>query len=342
MSFRVVVVGAGDMGVRHAAHWRAAGAEVVAVCDPDPARAQAAAARVGATACGTLSEALQGGGVAAVSVCTPTHLHAPLTIQALEAGAHVLCEKPIALTLADAYAMRDAALASGRSLRIGFMRRFDPAYAQLLSMTRRAGRPLLAQVTIAAGIRPKRLMHDAMANGGPIVDMCCHIFNLWEKLFGAQPERVSARGYTFGDNKLELAFIEHRALDSALFTLEYPGGSVGQVQVSWGLPAGIEPVERHTYLGPDGVVNVSWNRQLTLRDARGLARWASSGADPWREEIAAFYRELTTGEPGGLATAAEGIEALRSSLAVLLSVREGRPIAPHDIVEDPPLFAAAR
>jgi len=332
---KVVVVGAGDMGARHARHWAAAGAHVLAVVDPDLPRAELAAAETGAEAF-TEVEGAYALGPEAVSVCTPTFLHARYTIAALEAGAHVLCEKPVALRLSDAYAMRDAAAAHGRELRIGFMRRFDPAFAQLTDVTTRAGRPLLAQATITAGVRPKRLMHDALANGGPIIDMCCHLFYLWDHLLGGQPAEASALGYTFSDGKAEVAHIRHRALDSALITLTYPDGSIGQVQVSWGLPSGVEPVERHTYVGPDGLVTVDWPRHVTLRDGRGVTRWRSAGSDPWKAEVAQFHAELTRGAERQVATVADGIDALKTSLAVLRSVAARRPVPLAEVVADDP------
>ena len=332
---RVVVIGAGDMGARHARHWAAAGARVVAVVDPDRTRAELAATETGAEPFTDASDALALA-PEAVSVCTPTFLHAHYAIAALEAGAHVLCEKPVALRLSDAYAMRDAAAAASRELRIGFMRRFDPAFDQLLDVTARAGTPLLAQATITAGIRPKRLMHDAMANGGPIIDMCCHLFYVWDHVLGGQPLEANALGYTFSDGKPEVAHIRHRALDSALITLTYPNGSVGQVQVSWGLPSGVEPVERHTYVGPDGLVTVDWPSHVTLRDGRGVTRWRSAGSDAWKAEITQFHAELTRGAEQRIASVEAGIDTLKTSLAVLRSVAARRPVPLAEVVADDP------
>jgi predicted dehydrogenase len=330
----VVVVGAGDMGARHATHWQGVGARLVAVVDPDAARAGALATALGASHGPELAPFLTDPDVHVVSVCTPTFLHARFTVAALDAGKHVLCEKPAALTLEDARAMRDAAHRNARQLRVGFMRRFDPAFEPLVDFTGRIGRPVLAQCTITAGVRPKVLMHDALANGGPIIDMCCHIFVQWAALFGGQPESVSARGYTFSDGKREVARIASRALDSALITLEYADGSVGQIQVSWGLPSGIEAVERHSYVGPDGLVIVDWPRRVTLRAAGGITRWSSSGVDPWREEIAYFHRELTEGAETKVGTIEDGIEALMTSLAVLRAVKERRPVAMAEILAE--------
>jgi predicted dehydrogenase len=323
--FGALVIGAGDMGARHAQHWAAAGVKVVAVYDPDTARAEAVAGPLGAEACTSPAEPLRSSEVQAVSVCTPTFLHTSFVLQALEAGKHVLCEKPVALKLEDALAMKAAVERSGRELRIGFMRRFDPAYEPLLEGFRQLGTPVLAQATIAAGVRPKRLMHDADANGGPVVDMCCHIFDLWETLFAAPAERVSARGYTFCETRPELTGIAHKALDSAQITLEYPGG-VGQVLVSWGLPPGVPATERHTYMGPEGLLTMDWNSSMELHAATGVTRWETDGADPWQAEIAHFYRELTQGAPRRVASLEDGISALRVSLAVLESISTGQPV----------------
>ncbi len=324
--FGVVVVGAGDMGARHARWWAATGAEVVAVADPDPVRAQALAEAHGALALPDPGDAFARDDVDAVSVCTPTYLHRGFVVAALNAGKHVLCEKPVALTGADAEAMRAAAERSSGVLRIGFMRRFDPADATLAGYVRELGRPILAQATITAGVRPKRLMHDANANGGPLIDMCCHVFDQWERYFGGPPELVRASGHTFARGKPGVAGIEELAVDSAQVTLRYPGGDEGHVLVSWGLPSGVPATEQHTYLGPDGRVASAWPDDVQLQRGGEALRWLPPPADPWREEIAAFRRELAGLEPRRLADIDEGIRALRTSLAALVSIAEGREV----------------
>jgi len=337
-----VIVGAGDMGARHAQWWAAAGARVVAVVDPDRVRAQRVAAGFGALALDELGTALDRADVDVASVCTPTYLHARYTVAALTAGKNVLCEKPAALRLSEAEAMGRAAEESGKLLRIGFMRRFDPASHQILAFGRQIGGPVLATATLAAGIRPKLLMHDAAANGGPIIDMCCHIFDQWEAFFGEQPDSVRAYGYTFGEGKRELAHIEHKAVDSAHITLRYPGGGVGQILVSWGLPSGIPATERHTYMGPDGLITAAWPERVELLTSQGTLRWEPPASDPWQQEIASFHRELRGLEHRPLATIDDGVRALRTSLAVLTSIAEDREVAPAEVHGDlPPLQGEA-
>ncbi len=333
MSLGVVVIGAGDMGRRHAQHWQAAGAKLIAVCDPDLERAQSVANSFGALALVNPDEAFMRDDVELVSVCTPTFLHARYSIQALEAGKHVLCEKPAALTLADALAMQQAASKHQRQLRIGFMRRFDPLHSPLLAAYAQLGSPVLAQTSIVAGIRPKLLMHDAQANGGPIIDMCCHVFDLWAQLFGASPVSVSAQGYTFAEDKAPLAGIQQKAIDSSLFSLSYPNACSAQFQISWGLPASVGFVEEHSYVGPLGHLQVAWNKGMTLRTASGTLHWQSSGADPWRAEIEQYYLELREQAEHKVASIDDGIAALRISLAVLQSVQSGQSVVLDELAD---------
>lgn len=325
----VAIIGAGDMGVRHARHWIATGAEIRTVFDPDEARAETLANWSGARVSEGFEEAVGAPDVSAVSVCTPTSMHAPVVLAALEADRDVLCEKPVALTLADAAAMADAERRSGRRLRLGFMRRFDPLWQRVEAFRAQLGAPLLAQATLAAGVRPKVRMHDARVNGGPVIDMACHLFDRWERAFGAPPTQVSAHGHTFGAGRAELDTVREKAVDSVQVALSYPGGGMAQFQLSWGLPPGVAPHERHTYLAPGGMIEVDGETAL-LTTGEGPTRWGPGHDDPWALQIRAFARELDGAGPQGLADVEAGIRALRASLATLASVARGRPVAPDD------------
>jgi predicted dehydrogenase len=130
-SFRAGVIGAGAIAAfRHLPEY-AANAEVdlVAVADPFVERAQAEAARYGNLAVyAEYREMLARERLDLVSVCTPNHLHAPATIAALEAGAHVLVEKPMATTVQEADAMIAAAQRTERILMVDQNERYMPAH----------------------------------------------------------------------------------------------------------------------------------------------------------------------------------------------------------------------
>ena len=101
-SLRVGVIGAGLIAGRHVrAYTKAEGVDVVAVADTHLAKAEQLAASVGAEARTGLDEVLALE-TDVISICTPPSSHAELTVRALQAGRHVLCEKPVALSLRDA------------------------------------------------------------------------------------------------------------------------------------------------------------------------------------------------------------------------------------------------
>lgn len=132
MSLAVGVIGTGVMGAEHARLLRAgtSGAHLTAVCDADEARARAAAQ--GAATFGDGLALIASDKVQAVVIASPDASHAGFALACLAAGKPVLCEKPIAATAAEGLRIVEAEAALGRRLvSVGFMRRFDPAYAEM-------------------------------------------------------------------------------------------------------------------------------------------------------------------------------------------------------------------
>jgi predicted dehydrogenase len=124
---RVAVIGAGAVAqINHIpAYGRLETAEVVAVCDTDVEKAKRVAARFGVpTATADHNELFARDDIDAVDVCVPNHLHAPISIAALNAGKHVLCEKPFSRSPAEAARMVAAAEKSGTVLMAAFNNRF--------------------------------------------------------------------------------------------------------------------------------------------------------------------------------------------------------------------------
>jgi predicted dehydrogenase len=122
---RVGIVGAGFIGAVHARSARLNGARVVGVAASTPERAEQAAARLGADRGFPSAEALvEAPDVDVVHVCAPNHLHAPLALRALDAGKHVICEKPLATSAEVARDLHDAAAGSGRLAAVPFVYRY--------------------------------------------------------------------------------------------------------------------------------------------------------------------------------------------------------------------------
>ncbi|MGI5817173.1 MAG: Gfo/Idh/MocA family protein [Armatimonadota bacterium] len=209
---RVGLVGLGFMGQQHFQIYRGMqNVELVAVCDVIPERVGETAPSVGGNigeaeeidlseqaryVC--LSEMLESEQLDLVDICTPTHLHAEMTVQALEAGSHVVCEKPMARTVAQCDEMIAAAEKAGKMLFIAQCIRFWPEYEVLAQMVESGD---LGEVRAARFIRQSPTpgwasegwLMDAQLSGGALLDLHIHDVDFILSIFG-KPNAVLARG----------------------------------------------------------------------------------------------------------------------------------------------------
>ncbi len=322
---RVCVVGAGDMGARHLKAWQnVEQTEVVALVEGVRQRLDQTGQECGVTGLYLdYKQAINETKPDVVSVCLPTSFHAPVTIYALENGAHVLCEKPMALSLSEAEAMQAAARKSGLLLAVGFMLRYSPAMARLKEWIAagKIGHPVMAVSENFMEIRPKRVMHLKNVNGGPIADFWCHHFDLWRWLFESEPDSVTGFGKIFAANKEEVSGMGELAVDTAAVSIKYRSGDIGQFSTSWGLPPALKAwgISSDKFIGPDGLIFGDIRKQLTLVCKDGSTEEIShTGLNWWQSEIFAFARAIRQG--GFFTGAAEGIAALKVSLAALEAI----------------------
>lgn len=192
----------------------------------DPAKA----APYGAHTWTTLDEALRDSEVQAVYVGTPVFLHGPQTMQALRAGKHVLCEKPMAMNEAEARAMVKVAEESGKTFGVAYYRRCYPKVqrAKQLLEAGAIGQPVFAELTNhmwfdGTGYRGW-LFDPAKAGGGPLFDIASHRIDVLNFLFG-QPRRVTAQ--------LSNAVHRYAVEDNATVMIEYGSGARGLIDVRW-------------------------------------------------------------------------------------------------------------
>jgi 1,5-anhydro-D-fructose reductase (1,5-anhydro-D-mannitol-forming) len=189
----------------------------------------------------TLDEALSDSAVEAVYVATPVFLHAPLAIEALRAGKHVLCEKPMAMSEAEARSMLRAAEESGCIFGVAYYRRMYPKLqrAKQLLDVGAIGKPVVAELTSHGWFDGKKLdgkksgekesqrswlIDPAQAGGGPLYDVASHRIDVLNFLFG-QPQRVTGH--------LSNAVHQYAVEDNATVMIDYSGGVRGIVDVRW-------------------------------------------------------------------------------------------------------------
>lgn len=209
---------------------------LVAAWDDTPAIAQRFVDRFGVPLAASPEELVALPGVDAVVVCSATADHRRLVEIAAAAGRHVLSEKPIATTLADARAMIDACASARVQLHVAFVTRFYPLVLQVRELVRdgaigevrglvggNRGRPPLPPTY------PDWITDPSRAGGGALIDHSVHVTDVMRHVTGLEVADVGA--------EVNSRFWETAVDDMALLSLRFAGGAVGSVDPSWSVPA---------------------------------------------------------------------------------------------------------
>jgi predicted dehydrogenase len=250
---RYGIIGAGGCGKgKHLSSYSLLGdqVQIVAVCDIIAAKADAAADQFGAEAAYTdYSEMLAEEKLDLVSVATPNFVHAPAAIAALEAGAHVHCEKPASMTPELVQSMVDAKNRTGKKLMIGLNNRFTP-WAQFAKQWVLAGN--LGEIYHAkCGWKRRRgipgkggwFTTKAQSGGGPLIDLGVHFLDVCNYLLDfPQPATCSGSTYskfadcgtsTMSPNKFATAESTYDVEDLAVGYVRYVNGISLELEFSW-------------------------------------------------------------------------------------------------------------
>ncbi len=211
------IVSTADIGVKKVipAMLRAKGVEIAAIASRDESRAKAVAVKLGIPkSYGSYEALLADPEIEAVYNPLPNHLHVPVTLQALAAGKHVLCEKPVALTAAEAGQLTQAAQKAGKLVAEAFMVRHHPQWrrAREIAQSGKLGEvSLIASLFSYYNVDPANVRNQGDIGGGALYDIGCYPIVTARFVFGAEPVRVSAvmnRDETFGTDRLTSAIAE--------------------------------------------------------------------------------------------------------------------------------------
>jgi UDP-N-acetylglucosamine 3-dehydrogenase len=334
---RVGLIGCGNIGARaHApVYTHRPDTQLVGVCDLLPERAEMVAAGTGARAYTDYRRLLERDDVQMVDLCVPTVDHAPLAVEALRAGKHVLCEKPMACSLAEADALIAAARQSGLKAMIGHVRRFDPRYVEIKDAIDRGevGQPVYIRRAERQWLPlpPDAWLWKPELGGGVILDIGVHTTDLLRWYYGRPADSVYAVG-----RRVRPAAREARSSDHALITFHFPGGAVGLVEASWAYPPefGTGLYASLDVVGTEGKLQYSdqdSNPMLVFDAETGAEfpryfRFMSATEHAFAAEIGHFVRcVLDDGPP--LVTLEDARAALEMCLAAQRSADSGRPVS---------------
>lgn len=320
---RIGLVGTGTMGEVHAAAWQSVGAELVGCFSSNSVQAEDFAKRFQTHAFASYPELLNS--VDIVDICTPTTLHKPMVLAAAEAGKHVICEKPIALTIEDAQAMIDAC--RGVRFFVAMVLRFFPQYraAKESVVAGRIGKPAvlrLKRVSYVPQKSPDAWYFNEAISGGMVIDLMIHDFDYVRWLVG-EVERVYAlRSSAAGGPQQYVQAI-----------LRMHSGAIALIEGGWANPPGVFRTSLDLS-GTDGLIEWSSDEPsplLTLVPPKP-GETASVGLpmsgltdDPFAAELRHAYHCIQSGAPFEV-TAEDALEALRIGLAVKESLTKGKPV----------------
>jgi predicted dehydrogenase len=264
-----------------------------------------------------------------VAICTRHASHAELARQALEAGKHVFCEKPLALTVDELSEVMSAARDSPGLLLVGFNRRFSPFLREARSHLSAAHAPVTVQYRVSAGrLSPDHWTHDLSQGGGRILGEVCHFVDCLTFLAGSPIASVHAAAHRAPDVPVQGA-------DNVVVTLVFESGSVGTITYS---------ADGAPKVGKERLEAFAGDRTVLLDDYMRLELHAGGRATE--------QRKTKTQDKGHRAEARSLLDAIRhggtspipldelenvsaATLAVIESVRTGATISVAELVRGP-------
>ena len=329
------VIGAGGMGSRHVMNLQryVKGARVVAIYDLDQARARQVAAECGtAKASSDPLQLIQDAGVDAVVIASPDPTHAEFVHACLQQHKPTLCEKPLAITAAEALQIIEAEQAAGRRLvSVGFMRRFDPQHVAVRQAVAagQIGRPILFK-----GVHRNPMILPYLPGGGVVTNSAIHDIDSTRWLLGQEITEVYVRGVrthaSFDEETRDMLLLQMTLSGNCLATAEV------SVAVEYGYEVSAEFVgERGSVLTtqPDDVLVRSQGARFVAVPKDHLTRFQQA----YIPELTEWVHSIQSEQAFSGANAWDGYMSLLVTDACIQSLQSGMPV-PVSTPERPPFY----
>jgi UDP-N-acetylglucosamine 3-dehydrogenase len=321
---RIGLVGTGSMGHMHAAAFQSIpGVSVVGVVGRDPARTAMVADLAGARPYTDLETMLAVEQPDVLDCAYPGFLHRTVVEAGVAHGCHIICEKPLAVTLADAQAMIAATQAAGLHLLIGQVVRFFPEYRRIASALQEGavGGPVTLSL-LRQGAYPTgrdNWFRDDSRSGGIFIDLMLHDFD-WALTVLGPAERVYAR---------HVYRREPIWFSQGIATVRHRSGAISQITGTWGGPS--EFITSVELAGDGGLLHHQNQESTALHVQLPSAKQEEVGVslpdlaaveDPYRTELAHFI-EVIAGRAEPVVRPEQALDALTLALAARQSAADG-------------------
>ena len=324
----VALLGAGRMARVHAKAIGAAGGRLVTVYDVVEPAAKSLAADTGASVARSVEEALHHPEVDAVLVVTSSDTHVDCILQGVQAGKAVMCEKPLAPSLADAQRSINTLGAQAGKVFLAFNRRFDPGHAALKSAVEAGEIGNLEQLTITSRDPAPPPLDYVPKSGGLFRDMMIHDFDMARWMLGEEPVSI----YSCGSCLIEPQIGNLGDIDTACVVLVTSTGKQAVILNSRRAAYGYD--QRIEAFGSTGMVISDNPRATDVRRYSGTSFGAPDRLftfymdryrESYRREIEAFLREVASGTPPPV-NAIDGLRTAYLAEAAGASLRLGQVV----------------
>jgi myo-inositol 2-dehydrogenase/D-chiro-inositol 1-dehydrogenase len=317
MAIRIGFIGTGNIAQIHLQKLRhVEGAEIVALCDIDRGRAEAAQKAFGGTVYADHHEMLEQERLDAVYICIPPFAHLGQELEAIDRGIHIYVEEPIILDVELGKRIEQSARQKGVITACGYQWRYLDTVERLRALVDEE--PVgLAMGRWFGGIPAASWWKNRYQSGGQLVEQTTHIVDLARYLLGDVAE-VGAYGFQGLIHDVAGYNIE----DASVVILKFEGGAIGTIASSCLLTGGGSTAEL-TLLGRDLRVDCAATR---LRIERlGQAQEFTPQVDPYLRASQAFVQAVTAGDPTGIRSAyADGLRTVQVTLAANHAMRTGQ------------------
>jgi predicted dehydrogenase len=325
---RVALVGAGFMGRMHGQVYGALdGVDLVHVVDKDADRAASVAQPHGASTSATLDNLPE---VDVIDICLPTDLHAEFAVQALDMGKHVVCEKPMAISLAEADRMIEASQRAGKRLMIAHCIRFWPEYVELRRLVESGELGRLLSLTMMRyspfpSWGSDNWLADERRAGGAALDLHIHDTDFATYLMGRAPDQMAS----FGN-------VDERGVSHVTTAMTF-GETVIHAEGSWNLPAKAAfkmafraTFERGAAIMDGGPLTIITDTETREPEMPKMAASGSGGnisdLGGYFYELKYFYEALRDGRPLDQITPASSRLSLATVLAEIEAVKSAKAV----------------
>ena len=291
---KIAIIGGGGIGATHADAYRAVGGNVVAVVEPIIEVAEKFSERYDLAPYTSLSDLLESANRPdAISICTPPFTHRELVEEALAAGIHILCEKPMAHTLEDAEAIYRATQTTDAVFATGYCQRFQPEleFMHALIGSGRIGTVRTFYNSFSshqADIENRWFGRKRLAGGGVVIDTAIHSIDIFRYLCG---EVVAVSG----SMSTALDSIELEVEHTATLGLRSEKEVIGTINCSWKLPNGTSVVR---VSGSAGTLSFDYLKEGEVvfeSEAGEVEVLRIESGDRFAREVAAFLNAVNKG-----------------------------------------------